>query len=379
MTEIFFWSCLGIIFYIYLGYPFFVFFLARIIKKSVSKRAFEPMVTLLIAAYNEERYIVQTIENKLQLDYPADKLEVIVISDDSTDKTDALVEAIKDIRVQLLRQQPRAGKTSALNMAVPHAKGDIIVFSDANSMYAPDVLKQLTLCFADERVGYVTGKMIYIDKDGTSVGDGCSAYMKYENMLREWETKLGSVVGVDGGIDAMRKELYCMLNSDQLPDFVQPLKVVEKGYRVIYQSAAILKEVTLKETRDEYRMRVRVSLRALWALKDMQQLLWGKAGYLFAWQLWSHKVLRYLCFLFLFISFWANLILISRPLYLFVFILQVVAYTAAIVSPILSQNKRHIRLFHFCHYFVLLNMASAHAFFKFLIGKKQIVWNPRKG
>ncbi len=379
MMEIIFLGCLGIIFYVYLGYPFFVAFLIRIVKKPVIKQPLEPMITLLIAAYNEERYIVQTIENKLQLDYPADKLEVIVVSDDSTDNTDSLVKAIKDHRIQLLHQHPRAGKTSALNMAVPHAKGDIIVFSDANSLYAPDVLKQLSSCFADERVGYVTGKMIYINQDGTPVGDGCSTYMKYENRLREWETNLGSVVGVDGGIDAMRKELYCTLHSDQLPDFVQPLKIVEKGYRVIYHPAAILKEATLKETRDEYRMRVRVSLRALWALKDMQQLLWGKAGYLFAWQLWSHKVLRYLCFLFLFISFWANLCLIARPIYLFVFILQVAAYAAAALSPIVPKTIHYIKVFYFCHYFVLLNIASAHAFLKFLMGKKQIVWSPRKG
>lgn len=362
-----------------MGYPFLVFFLAQIIRKPIIKQPYEPMVTILISAFNEEKYIVKTIENKLQLEYPPDKLEIIIISDESTDQTDALVQAIKDNRVKLLRQHPRAGKTSALNMAVPHAKGDIIVFSDANSIYAPDVLKHLATCFADERVGYVTGKMIYINQDGTLVGDGCSAYMKYENKLREWEAKLGSVVGVDGGIDAMRKELYSTLNPDQLPDFVQPLKVVEKGCRVIYQPAAILKEATLKETHDEYRMRVRVSLRALWALKDMQQLLWGKAGYLFAWQLLSHKALRYLCFLFLFIAFGANLFLVSHPVYLFLFIVQLAAYIGAIVSPVLDQKKQQIRLLYFCHYFVLLNMASAHAFLKFLMGKKQIIWSPRKG
>ena len=180
------------------------------------------------------------------------------------------------------------------------------MFSDANSLYDVDSLKYLVARFNDPLVGYVTGKMIYINPEGTSIGDGCSAYMKYENKLREIETKLGSVVGVDGGIDAMRKDLYTSLKAHQLPDFVQPLKVIEKGYRVVYEPLALLKEATLQQSQDEYRMRVRVTLRALWALRDMSHLLIGEAGVLFAWQLWSHKALRYLVFIFLISTFLSN-------------------------------------------------------------------------
>ena len=175
MTEIIFWGCLVIIFYVYFGYPFILFLLTRIIRKSAYKQPYEPMVTILIAAFNEEKEIGQTIENKLNLDYPADKLEIIVISDESTDQTDTFVQDIKDNLVKLLRQCPRAGKTSALNMAVPHSKGDIIIFSDANSIYSPEVLKHLVTCFTNERVGYVTGKMIYINPDGP---DGPSRVLK---------------------------------------------------------------------------------------------------------------------------------------------------------------------------------------------------------
>ncbi len=160
--------------------------------------------------------------------------------------------------------------------------------------------------FADPEVGYVTGRMVYVDRQGTIIGDGCSAFMRYENRLRRYETALGSVVGVDGGIDAVRKSLYRFMRADQLPDFVLPLMVVEQGYRVVYEPEAVLQEPSLQNPADEYRMRVRVSLRALWALKDMRQLLTLRLNPLFAWQLWSHKVLRYLSFLFLIGAYLAN-------------------------------------------------------------------------
>jgi len=338
------------------------------------------MVSILIAAYNEEESIRATVENKLNMDYPEDKLEVIVISDESTDHTDQIVREMNDKRIKLLRQQPRAGKTSALNIAVPATTGEILVFSDANSIYAPEALRKLVSCFNDPEVGYVTGKMIYTNPAGSPIGDGCSAYMKYENFLRHIETSLGSVIGVDGGIDAMRKNLYSPLSPDQLPDFVQPLKVVEKGYRVIYEPEAILKEASLKSSGDEYRMRVRVSLRALWALKDMRHLLLGSRGLLYAWQLWSHKLLRYGCFLFLSGAFFSNLFLWhAGQFYKLLLLLQGSFYISALVSFLFEKFGRQIKLLYPIQYFIILNMASGHAFIKFITGKKQVVWTPRKG
>lgn len=258
--------------------------------------------------------------------------------------------------------------------------GEIIVFSDANSIYGPKALQKLVANFADPTVGYVTGKMIYTNPDGTIIGDGCSTYMKYENRLRQIETDLGSIVGVDGGIDAMRKGLYSPLNADQLPDFVQPLKVVEKGYRVIYDSAALLKEASLQESRDEYRMRVRVTLRAFWALKDMSHLLLGGGGILFAWQLWSHKVLRYFCFVFLLLALLANVCLVAvSTFYQLALLFQVLCYSGAALSPLFSRYNRELSLFRLLYYFVLLNIASLHAAIKFVRGTKQVIWSPRQG
>lgn len=380
MVEITFLISMLLIFYVYVGYPMLATLLGCVMNRPVRKGICEPTVTVVIAAYNEEEAIGATIANKLALDYPPQKLEVLVVSDGSTDRSDALVASYADQGVRLLRQEPRAGKTSALNRAVPLACGEIIVFSDANSIYAPDALRKLVANFADPEVGYVTGKMIYADPDGTTIGDGCSAYMKYENQLREIETRLGSVVGVDGGIDAMRKEIYSPMNPDQLPDFVQPLKVVEQGYRVVYESEARLWESSLKESGDEYRMRVRVSLRALWALFDMRMLLLPWHDPFFAWQLWSHKVLRYLCFVILISAYISNAFLLGDGVvYRVLFGLQNAGYVAACSAALLERTGMKSMLLTFARYFVLLNLAAAHAFGKFVMGKKQVLWAPRKG
>jgi cellulose synthase/poly-beta-1,6-N-acetylglucosamine synthase-like glycosyltransferase len=380
MIEIAFYTSLFFVFYVYAGYPLIVALLGYYLHRSVKKAPIEPSVTILISAYNEAEVIEQTIENKLASNYPLDKLELIVISDGSSDETDAIVRNFADRNVRLLRQEPRAGKTSALNMAVPLAKEDVIVFSDANSMYAPDAIRKLVENFNDPEVGYVTGRMIYANPDGTSIGEGCSAYMKYENWLRAKESSLGSVVGVDGGIDAMRKAIYRPMNADQLPDFVQPLKVVEQGFRVVYEPEALLWESTLKKAGDEYRMRVRVSLRAFWALYDMRKLLTTWQNSIFAWQLWSHKVLRYLCFIYLVTAYVSNMFLLHNGhLYQILFAIQNLFYIAALITPLLERKGIKSRLLTFTRYFLLLNSAAALAFCKFMIRKKQVVWAPRKG
>lgn len=380
MAEIIFWLSLTLIIYTYIVYPLVVFLLGRVIANPVKKEFTEPLVTILIAAYNEENVITTTIRNKLNQDYPADRFEVLVISDGSTDHTDEIVQSFEDPRVRLLRQEPRSGKTSALNQAITHARGELIIFSDANSIYASGVLRQLVANFSDEQVGYVTGKMMYANPDGSPIGDGCSTYMRYENALRAAETTIGSVVGVDGGIDAVRRKLYVPMDPDQLPDFVLPLHVVKKGFRVIYEPHAVLWESSLNDSFDEYRMRVRVSLRAFWALYYMRSLLCFKKNLLFTWQLWSHKVLRYLCFIFLAITLLSNAFIINKSfLYLTFFIIQFSGYFAALIMPVLECYGVKFKILSFAHYFVLLNLASAHAFAKFLMGRKQILWTPRKG
>lgn len=371
--------------YIYLGYPALLFLLRGVEPDphNESETSELPSVTVLIAAYDEIESIEATVHDKLRLEYPEERLEVIVISDGSTDGTDEAVRAMEKQhpgRVRLIRQAPRQGKTSALNLAVPGATGQILVFSDANSLYEPGSLRRLVGRFQDLRVGYVTGKMIYTNPDGTVVGDGCTAYMRYENVLRSWETRVGSVVGVDGGIDAVRRELYVPMNPDQLPDFVLPLRVVEQGYRVVYEPGAVLRESALGSTAQEYRMRVRVTLRALWALRDLRQLFDPFRYTIFSWQLVSHKLLRYFAFMPQVVALSCNLALLGRGgFYLWLMAAQGLFYGLALIGYLTRDSQRNTFLATAPYYLTLLNLACAHATFRFLKGEKQVMWKPRTG
>jgi len=379
-VEIFFWLSSLLVIYIYIGYPVLLKFLPRISKNPEPTGEYHPNVTVLIPAFNEEKHIESTIKNKLDSNYPQDKLQIIVISDESEDGTDEIVKAYsaKDSRVTLIRQSPRQGKTAGLNLAMPHASGDIIVFSDANSHYHPDAIQHLVNTFQDSEIGYVTGKMVYVNEDGSLIGDGCSAYMKYENHMRKLETQTGSVVGVDGGIDAIRKELYQPMNADQLPDFVLPLKVVTQGKRVAYCEQALLNEESLSSAQSEFRMRVRVSLRAYWAMWDMKHLFNPFKYQWFSLQITSHKLLRYLAFIPLFIAFVSNgLITGEGVFYKATFIGQIVFYSMAAFVALNDGSKN--KLFGLAHYFCLINIASAMAFIKFLKREKIVLWKPRVG
>jgi hypothetical protein len=205
--------------------------------------------------------------------------------------------------------------------------------------------------------------------------------MAYENKLREWETQLGSIVGVDGGVDALRRSLWKPMRADQLPDFVEPLAVREQGYRVVYEPRALLYEDALAAAGDEFRMRVRVSLRAFHALKDKASLLNPARFGLFAWQLWSHKVLRYLAFLFMAGALGANWALASRTNSAFwgVLMLGQLGFYALAVYGQLANGRRQAppRAAGLAYYLCVVNLASAVAFGQFLQGKKQVTWKPR--
>ncbi|SDW59807.1 glycosyltransferase family 2 protein [Marinobacter mobilis] len=385
MLMALFWLSLFALIYIYIGYPILVRFLAGYLQSPIKQDdSFEPSVSILIAAFNEAKDIRATLENKLALDYPADKFEILVVSDESDDGTDDIVLELASnasVAIKLHRQVPRQGKTAGLNQLVPMASGNIILFSDANSEWEPQALRRLVRNFADPQVGYVTGKMIYVNEDGSLVGDGCSAYMKYENWLREQETRVGSVVGVDGGIDAMRTSLYQTLRADQLPDFVQPLKVVEQGYRVVYEPEALLREHALADGTSEFSMRVRVSLRALWALKDMAHLMNpGKYGF-FGFQLVSHKLLRYLAFIPLLLLTLSALFLAGKGGFFALSAIGLVMfYGLSWAGRMSDQSGRDMPVFYSIpYYFMLLNMASLKAALAFLRGEKKVTWTPRKG
>jgi cellulose synthase/poly-beta-1,6-N-acetylglucosamine synthase-like glycosyltransferase len=376
-VEFLFWFFLILGIYPYVLYPLFARLLASIAGRRIDRQAFTPRISILISAYNEAKHIETTVRNKLAQDY-AGEFEILVASDGSSDGTDEIVTRIaaEDARVRLIRQEPRQGKTAALNKLIELATGEVVIFSDANSLYRADTVRLLVENFSDPSVGYVTGKMVYVNPDGSMIGDGCSAYMRYENWLRAVESSLGSIVGVDGGVDAVRRGLYRRMSADQLPDFVLPLAVVQQGKRVVYDERALLQEDTLSDQGAEFRMRVRVALRALWALRAERVLLFGSAGALFAWQLWSHKALRYMSFLPLGLACVLNVWLISAgPLYQALLVGQGLFWLATL----LGRAGIAWAPIRFSLYFLLLNVASALAFSRFLRGERIVTWQPRLG
>jgi cellulose synthase/poly-beta-1,6-N-acetylglucosamine synthase-like glycosyltransferase len=377
-VEALFWISAVLVGYVYVGYPLLTWLLARLAGRPVERGTDTPQVTVLTAAFNEAQHIRETVANKLAQHYPEELLEVIVVSDGSTDGTDEIVRSLGP-RVKLIRQEPRAGKTAALNRAAAEARGEILVFSDANSIYAPDAIRRLVANFADPMVGYATGRMVYVNADRSLVGEGCSAYMKYENWLRAQESRLVAVIGVDGGIDAVRRPLFRHMRADQLPDFVLPMAVAEEGYRVVYEPEALLFERTLSDHRDEYRMRVRVSLRALWALWDMRHLLNPFRHGMLAFQLISHKLLRYLSFVPLLLALLTSIGLAGRGGN---FQAAVILQALVILLAVVGWTRRAARgpaLISFPYYFLLVNIAAAHAVLRFLRGERQATWAPRTG
>ncbi|MPZ18382.1 MAG: glycosyltransferase [Luteitalea sp.] len=375
-----FWTLVAVLVYIYAGYPLVVWLVGRLFSQPVQRRDQLPTVSIIIAAHNEEATIERTLENKLGLDYPREQLEIIVVSDGSTDETDDIAAGFASQGVVCLRQDPRNGKTAALNLAAQRATGEILVFADANSLYERAAVRHLVANFADPSVGYVTGTLAYQSSDGSMTASGCGLYMRYENFIRRSETRVGSVVGVNGGIDAVRRSLYEAMQPDDLPDLVLPLQVVKSGYRVVYEPAAMLAEHALGTPEDEYRMRVRVSLRSLWTIADMAGLLNVRRFGFFSIQLFSHKVLRYLAFVFILLLYACTLLLWnSGPLYQATFVAQTVCFVAAFFGYRAARRGVSSRFLAMPFYFALVNCAALHAAWKFLRGERPRIWTPRLG
>jgi cellulose synthase/poly-beta-1,6-N-acetylglucosamine synthase-like glycosyltransferase len=383
LAEAGFWILLGLVVYVYAGYPVGVSVFALFRNRRVVKADREPTITVVIAAFNEEAEIGRTISNILSQNYPPERLNVIAVSDASTDATDEILADLAGRsagRLTVQCQEVRQGKTAALNLAVSRATAEIIVFADANSFYAPGALRALVRSFADPSVGYVTGRMSYTNATGSGVGEGNRIYMRYENFIRTRETRLGSIVGVDGGIDAIRRDLFVTMRPDQLPDLILPLSVVEQGRRVVYEPDAVLFEPALARASDEFRMRVRVALRALWALYDKRVLLNPIRYPLYSWQIISHKVVRYVAFIPLVGLFGYNAWVAGRhPFYGGVFAVQLACYALAVLGHLFRNSSMGFRQLFTPYYFCVVNAACMVALWKFLTRQKMTVWKPRVG
>ena len=376
------WSLLAVIVaaaYPIVGYPLVLSAIALLRPRPVTRGEWTPSVTILVPAYNEAACIAGTIENKLALDYPAERLEITVVSDASEDGTDDIVRRYADRGVKLLRTAVRQGKAAALNEAIRHANGEIVVFSDANSTFAVDAVRRMVENFTDPRVGYVTGNLQYLHGEEAS-GRGSGAYMRYENWLRRIETRVDSVIGVNGGVDAMRRRLYAAVPADQITDFVLPLRVIAAGFRVVFDERVHSSERANQELGSEFRMRVRVALRALRGLVYMRQALNVVRAPLPAFCIFSHKILRYLSFLFLAGALIINAILAARnPSYIPLLLLQVAFYALALLGLTRNLPGALRRLTALPTYFLVSNVAFGIAALRFARGDVVATWRPRAG
>ena len=374
MAEIIFWLTIGIISYTYFGYPVFIIFLSLFINHKIHKRGVEPNVTFLITAYNEEKNIAKKLENTLSLDYPKEKLEIVVASDASEDKTDQIVREFSERGVILHRVEGRVGKTETQNQTVKMAKGDIVIFSDATTQYKKDALRKIVRNYNDPSVGAVSGRYEYVNPTGAPVGLGTILFWKYENSVKSGQTRIETVTGCCGCIYSVRKSLYEPLPRDIISDLVEPLKILEKGYRIAFEPEAVAYEETTETSEEEFGMRVRVISRGMHGLWYMRRLF-NPFNYRFiAFQLFSHKVLRWMIPFLLPFLLISNLFLVGTPFYTLTFVAQILFYIGAMGGYLLDKMGKKAKLLALPLYYCVVNAASVAAFFRTIFGKRAIVW-----
>src|SRR4051794_2263346 len=287
VLKVLFWVSLGGILWTHAGYPLAAAMLARMRAREVRKADVTPGVSVIVPAHDEESVIGARLDNLLALDYPPEQLEIVVVSDGSTDGTDVVVAgyAARDQRVRLLAL-PRGGKLAALNHAVGESTRDVVAFSDANSKWAPNALRMLVRNLADEDVAYVCGKLVLEGADGTN-REGI--YWRYELWLRKSESALGSITGGNGAIYAVRREDYVAHRFGQ--DLGLPDAMVKRGKRAVYEPEAVASEKPPGNVEEEYRRKVRMFP---WAWQHMfQGRMLSGVGPLYLFELISHRVLRY--------------------------------------------------------------------------------------
>jgi len=378
MVQAVFWVSIGLIVYSYAIYPLFLFAMVRLQRKTesivASPSAQElPKVSLIIAAYCEEDVILQRVHNALMLDYPADRIEVLIGVDGNLDATGELVESVKDDRIRLHQFPIRRGKASVLNDCAKMATGEILMFSDANTFWDADAAKRLAAPFVDDSVGGVVGRLILTD---AVTGKNCDGlYWKYENLLKEWEGQIGALLGANGAIYALRKSLWNPIPGHTIvDDFLIGMRVHRQRKKLLYDKQAIAREETAPTIHDEFRRRARIGAGGFQSLFWMSKLLsptYGKVS----WAFWSHKVLRWFGPLLMITAFGTNLVLADQPLYLNLLIAQGLFYAIALCGALLPFPGVAGKLVRVFWMFVNMNAALAVGFFRWLSQAQSGTWS----
>ena len=365
------------IFYAYLGYPLSLFFISMFFARERSTENLKelPPVSLLISAYNEEKVIKDKIENSLLLDYPKELLEIVVISDGSTDRTEEIVKQYSDQGV-LLRSYPgRIGKTACLNRAVPLAKGEIVVFSDANSKYDKYAIKESVKHFGNEQIGFVTGMTKYVSGDGGDAAGAISLYSKLEIATKKMESKINSCIGADGAVFAIRKRLFQPLDDADINDLVIPLNIIRQGYRGVLEEKAFCTESSANGQKGEFRRQERISNRTIRAIFRNRDMLNPINSGIFAFELFSHKLTKFFVPFFLIILLATNIFLARKGfLHGFLLVAQLLFYFLAFLGAARRLSIGLSKLTSFCHTFVNTNLAIIYGWIGYFRGRRFTTW-----
>lgn len=372
--RIAFWTAFAISAYVYFGYPALLALVRRrpAIRDLPDERL--PTVTLIIAAHDEEAVIEEKLSNSLALDYPSDRLSIVVASDGSTDRTNAIVQSFSRSGIRLEEITPRGGKTRALNAVVPRAQGEITVLSDANTMFRPDAIRKLVRHFADPHVGCVSGDVRLIGS-AEEYADSESTYYRYERFIQQQESALGAIIGADGGMYALRHSFFRHVPDDVVvDDFVISMNVAREGFAVRYEPEAVAIEQGTLSGQEEFRRKVRVIAGGIQALmrgvgvprRSQVRLLWC---YL------SHKLLRWLMPVMLVVMFFASLRLAGDAVFAVLVALQVVFYATALVHQPLLRRGWNLRVTSLPYYFCLVNAAAAFGIVRGFSGRQRSAWS----
>ncbi|NQU25303.1 MAG: glycosyltransferase family 2 protein [Candidatus Nealsonbacteria bacterium] len=372
ITEIIFWAAGGVYAFSLVGYPLLLGLLgrARPLQRDGSQKT--PKVTLIIPAYNEENVIEAKIENVLAMDYPTDRLEVLVASDASSDRTVSIARRYENDGFRVLAFGQRRGKAAVLNDAVEAAAGDVLCLCDANVMFRPDAIKRLLAGLDDPNVGAVSGD-VRLASEESNFGEGESCYYGVERALHVGESRIGSMMGVDGGMYVIRRELFQPLPPDTiLDDFLTTMRVIRQGKRVIYEPAAVATENGTPLARQEFRRRVRVAAGAMQSLKRRQWPPLTRGVEMF--QYVSHKLIRWFGPVWLTAMLVANVLLWNDGVVYRVALVAQAAFYLLAATAGLSLRVRATRLGGIAFYFVMSHVAMAIGLFKGTFDMQRVAW-----
>jgi len=376
----FFWIGIAIVVYTYVGYGLIIYILDNLIgrNKNTDNQAnnFYPEVTLMVAAYNEERFIESKIANSLSLDYPADKLNLWIVADGSTDRTVEIAQNFPTVTT--FHSPERKGKIHAVNRVMKSVKTPIVIFSDANTVLNKEAIKNIARHFKDEKVGGVAGeKQIVNNKSDNASGSGEGMYWKYESALKKMDSNLTTAIGAAGELFALRTELYHETEPDTLiEDFVTSMRIVAKGYRFIYEPEAYAIETASATIKDEWKRKVRISAGGIQAIVRLPELLNPFRYGLICWQYVSHRVLRWtLAPLALPVILITNIFLFNQSLFYKVCLLgQLAFYSIALLGHLLRDKKISIKGFFVPYYFSMMNLSVFAGVLRLIRKQQSVVW-----